>query len=228
MLHTIDAPYHLCSIPFMLHTIYVLCFIVFRRYMDQHLSDVVMLPYMAHKLRCHPMWSQILENDGKHAELGINAHVLITWTCSECSTVFSSAPRFMRHSTGRCPEHTRPFKQRGRLRYEGNIQQNISQPIRAGLLQNMNKNELSLLIASLPPVKFSTDADVVALKYIDEIASSFTHQQLLDNGFWFDDSLSRKSGNRYRRPQRKRKCPAVDGSNEEIDDVQQPHGMFQV
>jgi hypothetical protein len=171
------------------------------------------------------MWSQLVESNSESAELGINAHTLMKWTCSECNTIFSSAPRFMRHSTGRCQEHRKSFKRRGRIRYDGNIQQNISQPIRAGLLQNMNKTELSRLIASLLPVKFAADANVVALKYVDEIASSFTHQQLLDNGFWFDDSLSRKSGNRYRRPQRKRKCPAADFHNE---DIQQPNGMYQV
>ena len=96
----------------------------------------------------------------------------------------------------------------------------ITSVIRAGLLQSVGGDEFVNLVASLI---HGDNKNVLAHIYIEEV-SQHSEQELVDGGFWWDDSQkrkdgSRKSGHRYAPPVCKRKH---DLSMDEAERVHQP------
>lgn len=100
-------------------------------------------------------------------------------------------PLLAPYSEGACP------------RYIGSICKDISKPIRAGLLLDVDKDKLVDLIASLSPVCNEISPKAVAQIQIDEIRQ-YDNIQLLNNCFWGNDSESRVNKERYNYPKRKR------------------------
>ena len=94
-----------------------------------------------------------------------------------------------------------------RPRYTGPITSNVSQPIRAGLLQHVDNEALFNLVVSLVQ---GDNRNTDAQSYINEIAQ-FPTSRLLDGGFWLEDTNQRKNGPRYKPPIRKRKRQSVAG-----------------
>ena len=115
----------------------------------------------------------------------------------------------MKHSSGRCEEHALKMRRSNRPRYNGTIPVNICRPIRAGLLQGVDHVRLVELIASMEPVEEHNQI-TTAEAHINEIASH-TRLDLQDNGFWWDDTASRITGERYKPQAQKPKN--TSGSN---------------
>ena len=91
------------------------------------------------------------------------------------------------------------FQKHKRQRYTGSIPIQITRPIRAGLLESTNSNDLINLVAHLIEKDNQSDKHKMACTYISEVATH-TRQQLLDGGFWWDDTYQRKNGTRYKHP----------------------------
>ena len=113
--------------------------------------------------------------------------------CCECDCVFKAATHNLISSTCRCVEHSRVLRARNRPRYTGTIPLQISQPIRTGLLQCIDNDDLVEAIAFLI---IGDNQHAIAEQYIKEL-SQFPRERLLDGGFWWEDHYHRKNGIRY-------------------------------
>jgi hypothetical protein len=153
-----------------------------------------MFPYDSRLLRCHPCWIQ-LRSPITNADIHISSHKKLSWVCCECSHVFDKAPKDVTVSTCRCKAHWKPLKKINRMRYSGNIPKQITNAIRAGLLQRVTTDSLLQLVISL--VGGDNKSGTVANVYVDEI-SKYPKEQLLDGGFWWEDTYQHKDGSRYK------------------------------
>lgn len=136
----------------------------------------------------------------------------------------------MRVSTGKCATHANKFK--NNTHYSGNVPIQLLRPIRAGLLQTLDIDQMIALIATLEPIPSqciaANAADPVAIAlatargYVESIvAGNYTRVQLLDSVFWGDDTVTRKDGHTYVHPPRKRPRvaapPSGGGGNPSAD-----------
>ena len=80
----------------------------------------------------------------------------------------------------------------------------VSHAIRTGLLQSIATDALVNLVVSLIGAKGET---ALAEYYIAEV-SQCTRQQLLDSGYWWEDTCYRKDGNRYKHTRHPQTHPA--------------------
>jgi hypothetical protein len=94
-----------------------------------------------------------------------------------------------------CSNH----KKNGRVHvhYAGEIPIEISRPIRAGILLDVNRHHLVELITTLLSITDAEDPKSLSEKYITEVAL-FDRVRLADNCFWGDDSASRVKKDRYK------------------------------
>ena len=98
----------------------------------------------------------------------------------------------------------------------------LTRPIRTGLLQRVDNDDLVKLIASFINCD---NRDAVAQGYIHEVGQ-FPKQQLLDGGFWWEDNYYRKNGTRYKPVPNKHKrdrphsdANNIDGANVSLDET---------
>jgi hypothetical protein len=178
------------------------------------LSD--MFPYNARLLRCHPYWSQ-LRSPVSDRDIHIRSHRRLHWMCCECDAIFESCVMNLTRTSCRCKYHSGILQTCKRPRYAGSVPMQLTRPIRAGLLESINSNDLVNLIVSFIENDNQHDAHTLACTYISEMATHTRHQ-LLDGGFWWDDTSQRKNGTRYRHsipPSRKRpsSCHTTDASS---------------
>ena len=150
-----------------------------------------MFPHDAGLLRCHPYWGQ-LRSPVSDGHIHTNSHRKLSWVCCECSIVFFGAPRNITRGTCRCTDHSKPFRKCDRPRYLGSIPMLLTDVIRVGLLQSVDNKALVNTVASM----IQHDEDC-ARDLIYEV-SQYTKHQLLDGGFWWEDSSQRKNGIRYK------------------------------
>lgn len=155
------------------------------------------------------MMSQ-LEGDCNHL-ITTNSHQKLLWRCSICNCTFSSKVHHMRVSTGKCVLHANKFKNSNY--YIGNVPNQLLRPIRAGLLQSIDIDQLIALITTLEPVPSQVTSALepaaaalaTARGYVESIvAGNYTRVQLLDSVFWGNDTVTRKNGHKYVHPPRKR------------------------
>lgn len=152
------------------------------------------MPYDGCKLRCNPMWHQLKDTHEDHLHTSINSRSQLLWKCSECDSIYLMSPHLMKRCTGRCHEHSKKLKKKNRPRYQGHVSQKASTFIRAALLSDFSKEDM--LKCMLTEGIVHTEAE--GCDCVNEI-SKFGRIDLLDNGFWWQDSMSRKSGDRYKR-----------------------------
>jgi len=152
------------------------------------------IPYDGRKLRCSSIWHQLCEPRDQHAELSINSRLILLWKCSECTFTYTMSPHLMKRCSGRCPEHSKQTKRRNRRRYQGQVPQKVSKFIRAAVLSGLSRE--TMLNCMLKEGLIHSEEE--GYNHIHEI-STFNRTDLLDNGFWWQDSMSRKSGERYKR-----------------------------
>ena len=174
-----------------------------------------MIPYDGKKLRCDPMWSQVVETNDN--DMSIGSGKVIAWNCSACEVQFTKRVQYMYVSCGRCKTHTNVLRGTTRIHYDGGVPRPLLRPIRAGVLQHIDFDSLAALIATLEPVpsQCAGAADpagaalAMARGHVESIAAgNYTRVQLLDSVFWGDDTVTRKDGSRYvRPPQSKKKRP---------------------
>lgn len=125
----------------------------------------------------------------------------LSWMCSECACVFDATPHNLVFSSCRCCVHQKAETSK-RPQYDGTIPLEITRPIRAGLLQSIGNDVLIGIVMYLIDCE---GAHALASTHIAEV-SQYTREQLLDGGFWWDDTSQRKNGSRYRHmPYAKRK-----------------------
>ena len=134
-----------------------------------------MFPYDCRLLRCHPCWGQ-LRSPVTDGDIHITNHRKLVWKCCECDCVFNAATYNVIRSSCRCAEHSNSLRTRMRPRYTGPITSNVSQPIRAGLLQHVDNEALFNLVVSLVQ---GDNRNTDAQSYINEIAQ-FPTSRLLD------------------------------------------------
>ena len=140
--------------------------------------------------------------------------------CCECEYVFSSATHRLTRTSCRCPTHAKSLQTWRRPRYTGDIAIHLTRPIRTGLLQSVDRGALVSFVMSI--IK-GADRETVAQSCVDEL-SHFTRSQLLDNGFWWEDSRQRKNGVRYRHKSNNKKRPRQFGHlTDEISSVTRSH-----
>ncbi len=83
----------------------------------------------------------------------------------------------------------------------------LSKPIRAGLLLNVDNEQLIELVLNLLDKAYNTMVDnknAYAITLID-MMKGFSVVHLTDNCFWNDNSSIRKDGHMYKHPIQKRK-----------------------
>lgn len=150
-----------------------------------------LLPFDATRLRCHPMWSQLLTRDEQTKRTTIGSHVQLVWQCSECNEMIYTSPRAMSKSSGRCKKHTKKIT-KIRKRYMGDIPVDIRIVLRAAVLQNLTNPEIHSVVKGIKPAEEkSIDSWIKEMKNISKI-------DLLDNGYWWFDVASRLNGPRYK------------------------------
>lgn len=121
------------------------------------------------------------------------------WKCSECDTEFKRTVNNMIRCSGRCPEHSIKMKTKKRRRYNGSIPVEQTMLLRSSILREVERNNT---IANLCGI-FKLTEEQAAMFY-DEI-KEYNRVDLLDNGFWWQDTMSRKRGTRYSRRDAKTK-----------------------
>jgi hypothetical protein len=149
-----------------------------------------MFPYDRKRLRCHPSWTQLRSPIA--IDIHITSHKKLSWLCSECDNIFIAEPKDVIVSTCCCKRHSACFK-RDRMRYSGSIPNHITNVIRTGLLQCVDKHALQKLVVFLIDKE---NTELIAESCIEEVAR-FSKKKLLDNGFWWEDGNKRKNGSRY-------------------------------
>ena len=152
-----------------------------------------MFPYDRKLLRCHPFWIQV-RSPITNADIHTSSHKTLSWVCCECDEIFNGAPKSVTVSMCRCKTHWTPYKKKNRQRYCGSIPRHITNAIRTGLLQAIEADVLTDLVASLIG---KDNQETLAQTYIEEV-SHYSSQQLLDSGFWWEDSYQHKDGSRYK------------------------------
>ena len=169
-----------------------------------------MFPYDRRLLRCHPFWGQ-LRSPISDGDIHTTSNKQCFWLCCECDHVFKAALNNVTRSSCRCAMHSNALKACNRMRYTGNIPVMLTRPIRTGLLQRVDNDDLVKLIASFINCD---NRDAVAQGYIHEVGQ-FPKQQLLDGGFWWEDNYYRKNGTRYKPEsnKRSRKASGVDNTS---------------
>ena len=183
-----------------------------------------MFPYKPKLLRCDPVWSQLVVSGTIDTNLTIGSNKRLTWKCSECDSEIQSRVQSICVSTGRCKQHASKMNNPNREHYNGDVPKQLLRPIRAGLLQSVDIDQIIALIATLEPIPSqcitaSASVDdpaaatlITARGYVESIiAGNYTRVQLLDSVFWGDDTVTRKDGRRYIHPPRPKKRPAPDG-----------------
>lgn len=159
---------------------------------------MAMIPFDAHLLRCNPLWSQLLEHSSELFQLTVYSQKDLQWRCSECQNTFIANPNNRRHSSGRCSLHIKSIScATKRRRYTGHIPRSIQTIIRTAVLQGVSVNDL--FDNEITIIK-SYDKETIQL-YLEEVAS-FSRIDLLDNGFWWHDTLMRANGERVQRKRR--------------------------
>lgn len=161
------------------------------------------LPYDANLLRCHPLVASIQNTNKDISNVRTKSHLFVDIKCSKCNTIFHGRVASLVLQTNQCKDHKKEFS-KYRAKYVGNIPKSITQPIRCCLLNNVDMRQCLDLIKCMSPICTEEDPDSVAQAYINEIAT-FNKIDLADNCFWGDDSASRVTKERYKRPKKKRK-----------------------
>ena len=180
-----------------------------------------MFPYDRRLLRCHPYWTQ-LRSPITNTDIHAKSHKQLSWVCCECDTVFVRSPDSVLISTCRCKAHLIAFKRKTRPRYVGSIPKDVTNIIRTGLLQSVCIDKLAQLVASLVGCEHS-----IATSHIEEV-SQFGKQQLLDNGFWWEDSYTKRDGSRKKQlPITKRHKVQIRSADTEKDTEQNDDGITQ-
>jgi len=152
-------------------------------------------PYNANLLRCHPIWYQLTDNDKKISSTAtLSSKKKLHWICSECNIHYTAIVNNMKVGCGRCSLHQRKTHSATRRRYRGNISSDVSLYVRAALLREHKKEDIVKTILDIKLVQNSFDAhncvaEIMAYDIVD----------LLDNGFWWFDSFTRKCGDRFKR-----------------------------
>jgi hypothetical protein len=99
------------------------------------------------------------------------------------------------HQSGRCEAHKKEIRHRSRQKYRGiTIPLEISRPIRAGVLFNVDRIKLRDLIIELLVLldgadAFPTETQALRADHYVGIISGFGTVELVDNGFWGDGTL---------------------------------------
>jgi hypothetical protein len=152
-----------------------------------------MIPYNHKLLRCHPLWGQ-LRTPISDGDIHVTSHRKLNWMCCECNNVFAAVTNGLVFTSCRCRIHSKEIRTRKRPRHSGRIPLYLTRPIRAGLLQCVERDVLVDVMASLIG---GDNRKAEAHMYIDEV-SQCTRKELLDGGFWWDDTAQRKNGDRYK------------------------------
>lgn len=166
---------------------------------------MAMIPYNAGFLRCNPLWSQLQGYDLDCNSIKMDSHKNLTWKCSVCDKTFVAAPRNRRHASGRCSSHTNTISCAAkRRRYYGLIPISIQTILRAAVLQGVSVD--TLFAANISILACYERAEVEM--HMKEMAS-ISKVDLLDNGFWWQDSLQRANGERVKRKREKTKKESI-------------------
>lgn len=161
----------------------------------------LLFPYDATMLRCHPMAAFIAPKDKEHLQsTKYKSRKVLHFRCCICQHEFNGICWNISRQMMICKNH----KKRGArvVRYKGNIPSSVSLPIRAGILLDIPNEKIVDLIMSLEHLQSKDNK--LAESYIEEV-STYSKIQLADNCFWGDDSASRITKERYKRPKKKQK-----------------------
>lgn len=100
----------------------------------------------------------------------------------------------MSRCSGRCAKHVKTLGSYNRHRYHGHLPYTVSLFIRSCLLRSIQKEDIVNELKNMKEV----ENEEVAVQYIDEF-QKLHPIVLLDNGFWWQDTTTRKNGERYKR-----------------------------
>ena len=167
-----------------------------------------MIPYLHGRLRCDPMWTQVVNKDDGIGNLTATSNKIVEFQCSECNATFDKRIDHFYTSSGRCQYH-RQCINKNRPRYDGVVPLHLLRLIRAGLLQEINREVLIQLVAEFDyrhgQTNLINEPNIqMASRYMDDIEKGhYGRVELLDSAFWWDDSHKRKNNQRYVPPPKK-------------------------
>ena len=138
-------------------------------------------PYTCCALRCHPAAAVIQDNE-LIGGLTISAHVKVEWLCVVCDRKQSTFVFNLIRSSCRCSEHSKQLHNRHRKKFTGTLPLQLTCPIRAGLLLNVDREALINLITTMLPVTEVANRHQTAAEYVEEV-SQCDRMHLVDNTF---------------------------------------------
>jgi hypothetical protein len=142
------------------------------------------IPYDASRLRCHPMFVQLVDT-GVHLqfELSIWSRRRLSWTCSCCPDVFETCPDFMRSYTGRCKKHSRNLQAQERRLYQGDIPIEVRSFLRAAVVHQRPDAYIIEYITMSTSCNWSAENITLFAQEMRGIPMT----DLLDNRFWMQN-----------------------------------------
>ena len=165
---------------------------------QEHPLEMSFFPYDARFLRCHPNGAAV--RNVQHRKLRVSSMEHIDFVCAMCTNILQNKRvSAMRQHTMLCEVHRKYSKGAASTKYNGTFSLKLTDAVRAGLLSNVDRSSLEMLVVSLLCDREHDNKLEMAKQCVNEIAM-YDVPTLANNCFWGRDFSWRATTERYIRP----------------------------